>query len=308
MTKVLVTGGCGFIGRWLIQRLLAEHYDLLVIDNLSTGNRKNIPDEVTLIQCDVADVHRVPPTLLDIDIIIHLAARTSLTACEKNWFGSHHDNYVGFLNLISSIQNQQKKPHLIYASSAAVYGDVSIPMNENQQLKPRTLYGVDKLSCELLAQACSLSYGLKSIGLRFFNVFGPGQNPDSQYSGVITRFQQQITENKPITFYGNGEQTRDFIYVEDVVEAICSAMSQTSLKTGVFNVCTGNAISIANLASTMMNLFNVQVPIKMEQKRAGEVIHSLGDGGKAQRILNFTPQYTLKEGLKQCIEFERNQN
>lgn len=309
--KILVTGGAGFIGSHLSDALIAKGYQVIILDNLSTGHQKNIPRQATFVLGDVTNPELVSNLVFNVDACFHLAAIPSVEKSHKDWLGCHHVNLKGSLvvfDAVSKIKNRKKIP-IIYASSAAVYGNNSSHgIKETDVTKPNSAYGVDKLSTELQAQIATDIYEIPTIGMRFFNVYGPRQNSHSLYSGVITAFFECLHAKAPFIIYGDGEQRRDFIYIKDIVAGLISALeSNIKLKSEIFNVCTGIGTSINLLAQTMSNLFNSKLNISYAEPKAGDIKNSIGDGSKAKEHLNFRTSFSLSEGLIQLHEAICNQ-
>src|ERR1700733_639115 len=247
MSTYLVTGGAGFIGSHLCDALVARGDTVRVLDDLSTGHRSNLPVSATLIEGDVADLALAAQALEGVDGCFHLAAIASVEKGVTDWLGTHRANMTGTITLFDAIRRQRSKIPVVYASSAAVYGDVT-PTSETAPRVPLSAYGADKYGCELHARVASHVHGIPTVGLRFFNVYGPRQDPLSPYSGVISIFCERISRGAAIDVNGDGGQTRDFVYVADVVRALLAAMHLRPTDAPAFNVCTGNPISVLDLA------------------------------------------------------------
>ena len=221
MALYLVTGGCGFIGSHLVEDLLNRGHRVRILDDLSTGKRSNLPAGAPSRQCelitgDVIDRELVERCFEGVDHCFHLAAVASVQRSNEDWSGTHRINLTGAINIFDAARRQRVP--VVYASSAAVYGDnADTPLQESAQLRPLTAYGADKLGCELHARVASLVHSVPTTGLRFFNVYGPRQCASSPYSGVISIFADRLTRAEPLVVFGDGEQTRDFIFVKDVV-------------------------------------------------------------------------------------------
>ena len=244
MARYLVTGGAGFIGSHLVEALIADGHLVRVLDDLSSGRIENLPHGVDLITADVTEQRAVRRALSDVDGCFHLAAIASVERCRHEWLRSHKVNLAGTITVFEEACRAQKalgRPlPVVYASSAAVYGNTSeIPISEAAPTRPINAYGVDKLGCELHAAVASRIHKLQAVGLRFFNVYGPRQDPHSPYSGVISVFCQRILRGAPLEIHGDGSQVRDFVYVRDVVNALRRAMDAAAPAAQVFNVCTG---------------------------------------------------------------------
>ncbi len=300
MKHYLVTGGCGFIGSHLCEALLADGNRVRILDDLSTGKLANKPDDAELIRGDIADPACVGQALAGIDGCFHLAAIASVEKGNRDWLGTHRSNLTGAITVFDAARRVRSGTPLpvVYASSAAVYGDNPyIPLNENSTTKPLSAYGADKLGCELHARVASHVHGVPTVGLRFFNVFGPRQDPSSPYSGVISIFADRLRAGRPVTIYGDGKQTRDFIYVGDVVAALQAAMRMMPAGSPVFNVCTGRMTSVLDVAQVIARLCGVTASIEFQPPRAGEARVSVGDPARAVSVLGTVATTTLEDGL-----------
>ncbi len=267
VTAYLVTGGCGFIGSHLVDRLVAAGHAVRVVDDLSTGVRDWLPPAAELVIGDLRDPEVVERATQGMDGCFHLAAVASVARCNDHWPETHRINQGVTVSLLDAARRAQMPLRVVYASSAAVYGDCPIlPIPENTPTSPRSPYGADKRGCELHAAAAAQAFSLASIGLRFFNVYGPRQRPDDAYAGVISLFAARLRDRQPLTVFGDGLQARDFIFVGDVVEALLAAMLR--LERGspaiaeLFNVCTGVATTVLDLAEVLMRASGVCVPVQ----------------------------------------------
>lgn len=297
----LVTGGCGFIGSHLVEALVAAGHRVSVLDDLSTGHTKNVPQGVRVHIGDVADEAKVAKSITGVDGVFHLAAIASVQQSIADWPGTHSANQTGTIMILNAAQT--KKLPVVYASSAAVYGDnPETPLDESAATKPLTAYGADKLGSELHAYVARRVFGIPTLGLRFFNVYGPRQNPSSPYSGVISIFAKKLSQKLPITVHGDGLQTRDFIFVGDVVTAMVSGMNALEEKAldvpPVMNLCTGAETSIMLLAETMMGLWQASVEVQLDDAREGDIRRSVGKNALAVANLGITGFTPLAEGLK----------
>lgn len=302
MSLYLVTGGAGFIGSHLCDALLAAGHGVRVLDDLSTGRQQNLPFGVGLVVGDVADAALVAEAMEGVDGCFHLAAIASVEKGVTDWIGCHRANLTGAVTVFDAARRQPVPPPVVYASSAAVYGEVTtIPITEDTPCAPLSAYGADKLGCELHARVASHVHGVPTVGLRFFNVYGPRQDPKSPYSGVISIFSERIAAGRPITIYGDGGQTRDFVYVGDVVRALIAAMSLRPEQARVFNVSSGVATSVTALAMLIGDLAGRPVEIVRQPPRAGEIRHSLGASGRADASLALPPRRSLRDGLRDVL-------
>lgn len=296
MDRVLVTGGAGFIGSHLCDALLAAGRRVRVLDDLSTGHRANLPDGVEFIEGDVADPETVARALEGVDACCHLAAIASVERGVQDWRGTHRVNLTATIALMDAIR--ARPIPLVYASSAAVYGDCQdLPLSEAAPTRPLSAYGADKLGCELHAAVAAHVHAIPTTGLRFFNVYGPRQDPRSPYSGVISIFCDRLVRNTPVTVFGDGGQTRDFVYVADVVRALVRALERRTAGAAVFNVCTGRPTSVLELANVIADLAGAAPDIRFGPPRAGEIRHSLGAPDRARAALDLPPPAALRDGL-----------
>ncbi len=301
MLTYLVTGGCGFIGTHLCRALLQRGDAVRVLDDLLTGSPANLPAAVTLIQGDVAAPGLVRKALAGVDGCFHLAAVASVERSNRDWLGSHRTNLTGTITVFEAAAAAGAIP-VVYASSAAVYGDCpSLPLGEGSEIRPLSAYAADKIGCELHARVASTVHHVPSVGLRLFNVYGPGQDPKSQYSGVVSIFCERLWRGEPIEIFGDGQQTRDFIFVADVVKALLRAMDARSAGAVVFNVCTGRATSVLELARTIASLCGKNPEIRFRPERLGEVTHSYGDPTGARQVLGLGTPTQLRIGLAETL-------
>ncbi|WP_420598198.1 NAD-dependent epimerase/dehydratase family protein [Neptuniibacter sp.] len=302
--KYLITGGCGFIGSHLCDALVELGHKVRILDDLSTGVVDFLPESAELVIGDVADPGIVKGAMQDMDGCFHLAAIASVERSNKDWCGTHKINQQGTVNVLDAARHCNKSPvPVIYASSAAVYGDnATVPLDESSVPRPISAYGADKLGSELHARVAWLNHKVPTVGLRFFNVYGPRQNPASPYSGVISIFIDRVLKGMPLNVFGNGKQTRDFIYVADVVEHLMTAMFKTKEGTSVYNVCTGQPTSIEQLAKTLAMVAGTEVEIEYKSARTGDIATSLGDPKKAQARFMLNERINLGNGLQFTIE------
>ena len=300
--KYLVTGGCGFIGSHLVELLLQRGHDVMVLDNLSTGNRANLPRNVPVIVGDVADPVVAALAMHGMDGVYHLAAIASVEKCTEDWVGSHRTNLTGTIVIFDQAGKAGRIP-VVFASSAAVYGDnPDLPLREDSYARPVSAYGADKLACEQHGLVATHIHGVPNCGLRFFNVYGPRQDPKSPYSGVITIFGDRMKRQQPITINGDGYHSRDFIYVRDVVLALMGAMDycRDNREHHVFNVCTGVETNIIDLVEELALLFG-PTQVRHGPPRPGDPRASIGDPSKAMRELSFGSSISLASGLAETF-------
>jgi UDP-glucose 4-epimerase len=300
---ILVTGGCGFIGSHLVDRLTEIGHTVRVLDDISTGSRCNLPPGVEVHEGCVTDATAVAAATQDVDAVFHLAAIASVTRSNDEWLWSHSVNQSGTVTVFNSARARQLP--VVYASSAAVFGGRErMPLSERIEPSPLTAYGVDKYGCELHARVAARIHHVPNVGLRFFNVYGPRQRPDSPYSGVITTFADRVARRLPMCLHGDGGQTRDFIHVGDVVNALILAMERCHRALAnkdpcaeIYNVCTGVPTSVRSVAELVMAAAGRHVPIEHGPPRTGDVRASVGDPTHAAELLGFRAQIGLAEGL-----------
>ncbi|RUA33970.1 MAG: hypothetical protein DSY77_07540 [Bacteroidetes bacterium] len=302
---VLVTGGAGFIGHHLVKNIINEKpAKLYIIDNLSTGLKGNIEDiiglpEVEFINEDIAKPSSVE-SIQELDYIFHLAAVVSVPKSFEMPFLTHRTNESGFINMLE-LARRLKVKKLCYASSSAVYGEqTQMPIKETATLNPQSPYGLSKLLNEQYAKAFQEWEYIESIGFRFFNVFGPGQRADSPYSGVISIFMDRMQKGDPIQIFGDGEQIRDFVYVEDVVQALLLG-AKSEKKFGLFNVGSGQTTSLNELFEVLRNLTHYSQEPTYQEARKGDIKKSSADIGLIKEELGYEPRFKLKEGLVKLL-------
>jgi UDP-glucose 4-epimerase len=307
MGRYLVTGGAGFIGSHLVEALAAEGHAVRVLDDLSTGRSSNLPPGAELIVASVTDPAAVRDALDGVDGCFHLAAIASVELTRREWLRSHAVNLSGTITVLEEVKRLKIKHELqlpvVYASSAAVYGDLcQIPITEESRTRPMSAYGADKLGCELHAAVAGGLFGISTVGLRFFNIYGPRQDPSSPYSGVISVFCDRLSHGAEIEIHGDGQQVRDFVFVGDAVRALQSAMTAAKPEPGVVNICTGVGTTISQLGETIASICGTSFKPRHAQRRAGDVRLSTGDPRKARELLGFRATVSLREGLEQTLQ------
>lgn len=300
MIKILVTGGAGFIGSNLVDRLIRENYAVTVIDDLSSGNIKNVNKKARFFKLDVRNLKKILPLFQGVDYIFHLAALPRIQRSVEKPLLTHQVNTEGTLNvLIASLQNNIKK--VVYASSSSVYGDVSKqPFRETIMPHPLSPYAVQKLTGEYYCKIFYEIYGLKTVSLRFFSIYGPRMNGREAYATVVSKFLILKREGKPLVIYGDGTQSRDFTFVSDAVTA--AVLTMKSGKTGkgeTLNICFGKKTTISQLAK------KVGGKIVYRQARKGEPKNVLGSNSLAKKLLLWKPENDLDNGLKKLEEYYR---
>lgn len=302
MDRVLITGGAGFIGSHTADILLKKGIPVRVLDNLSSGFRHNLPqshDCLEFIQGDIRDKDLVNSCMQDVSHCLHLAAQVSVVASLEDPEFSAQQNIIGYLNILEAVKNNAVE-RLVYASSAAVYGDpVVIPLPEEVDKTQLSPYGLEKQIDEQYADLYKTLYQVSTLGQRFFNVYGPRQDPKSPYAGVIALFVDRISKAKPVTVFGDGNQTRDFIYVGDVAQANVVAL-QTTVE-GACNIATGIQTSLLDLIQVLSDITGQQSEVSFENPRDGDIVHSLAVVTKMNGDLGVIAETTLKQGLEKLI-------
>jgi len=300
----LVTGGAGFIGSHITGRLLADGHRVRILDNFSTGKRENIPAsaDVEVVEGDVGDTDTVRQCMDGVDIVFHEAAIASVPETVGNPLASERTNYRGTVNVLEAAR-QATARRVVFACSAAVYGDLpELPKQETMPVKPLSPYAIDKLASEYACRVYHSLYGLETVALRYFNVFGPRQDPSSPYSGVISIFSDCTRQGKQPDIYGDGGQTRDFIYVSDVVEANMRAASAQAAPGKAYNIATGSTVTINELLQTLCRLQGRTFDPAYKPVREGDIRHSSADIGLAGKDLDWRPSVAFADGLKMLLD------
>ncbi len=297
--KILITGGAGFIGSNLAEELLEKH-EVVIIDDLSTGRAENVENlDVELVRGSITDPDLLKENFRGVDYVFHQAALPSVQRSVEDPVLANEVNICGTLNVLVAARDAGVTK-VIYASSSSAYGDMpELPKREDMTPDPKSPYAVAKLTGEYYCRVFNEIYGLKTVALRYFNVYGPRQDPASDYAAVIPNFVNRIMEGKAPIIYGDGEQTRDFTFVRDVVQANVRAMESDA--TGVFNVAAGTRISVNDLAGMIMGIIGTRMECVHEEPRAGDVRDSLGDISKAHAGFGYVPRYGMEDGLKETI-------
>lgn len=302
MKKVLITGGAGFIGSHTTDALLARNIAVRVLDDLSSGHRDNLPladSRLEFIKGDIRDVGAVNAAMQGVSHCLHLAAQVSVTLSLQDPCASCERNVLGFLTVLEAARAAGVR-RFVYASSAAVYGDPAIlPLTEDVTLKPLSPYGLEKFINECYADLYQRLHNLSVMGLRYFNVFGPRQDPKSPYAGVIALFAEQIRLGRALQVFGDGQQTRDFIFAGDVARANVAALEAQA--TGVCNVATGRTVTLLQLIDALGDLSGSQSAIRFLPPRAGDIKHSAADPARMHRQLRIRAKVGLKEGLEKLL-------
>jgi UDP-glucose 4-epimerase len=309
--KYIVTGGAGFIGSHIAEILVKRGDEVTIIDNFFSGKKENIipfliGKKSVFIEGSITNLPLLKRCFSGADGIFHQAAIASVPRSIKNPAATNEANVTGTLNVLIAARDCGIKK-VVFASSSSVYGDTpTLPKHEDMKPAPLSPYAVSKLAGEHYLQVFHHVYGLHTISLRYFNVFGPRQDPKSEYAAVIPKFITAVLAGKPITVFGDGEQTRDFTYVKDVVNANIHAMESNAQ--GVFNIACNRRISINDLAALVMEITGKTVPVRHEPPRAGDVRDSLADISRAEKAFGYSPGYTVREGLEETIAWYRQQN
>lgn len=312
MESILVTGGAGFIGSHICNRLLTDGHTVVALDDLSTGHEKNLKSfqdnsNFTFIKGDIRDLELVKKLLKEHSItgISHQAALGSVPRSIKEPLLANDVNVGGTLNVLWAAKVHDVK-RVAVAISSSIYGDTpTLPKKEDMPYLPRSPYAVTKVTKDLYSKMFYELYGLETVGLRYFNVYGPRQDPNGPYAAVVPRFVLAVLNNKPLKIFGDGEQTRDFTYVEDAVESNVLALTKKEAVGKSFNVCSGSRISINKLAELTLKLSKSKCEVVHEPERSGDVKHSLGSLDYAKKYLGYAPKTSLEQGMKKTLEWFR---
>lgn len=297
--KALVTGGAGFIGSHIVERLLNDGHSVVVIDDFSTGKMENLPknDNLEVVNGSIVDIDTVEKCMAGVDWVFHKAAVASVPKTVGDPVGSSAVNYQGTLNVLENARKQNIK-RVVFASSAALYGDEpTLPKTESMLPVALSPYAVDKLASEYACVMYHRLYGLETVCLRYFNVYGPRQDPSSPYSGVISIFTDKLSQGNVPSIFGDGEQTRDFVYVADVVEA--NMLSASGPVAGnVFNIATGKKTTLNELLKTLYDIYDNPFKADYGDVRTGDIRHSYANIAKAESVLGWKPSVNLDQGLR----------
>jgi nucleoside-diphosphate-sugar epimerase len=307
MAVYAVTGGAGFIGSHIVEELLRRNETVKIIDNFSTGKRENIDRflEAEMIETDISKSPNLAQILKGVDYVIHQAAIPSVPKSIIDPVGSHQANVNGTLQLLIAARDAGVK-RLVYASSSSLYGDSpTLPKHEGMIPNPLSPYGAQKLFAEMYCQVFTKAYGLETVSLRYFNVFGPRQDATSQYSGVLALFIPAVLEGRRPTIYGDGEQSRDFTYVKNVVEANLLACKASGVAGQVFNVACGDRITVNSMLQQINQITGKDIAPMYGDSRPGDIKHSQADITRARNLLGYEPKISFEEGLRHTIEWYR---
>ena len=306
--KVLVTGGGGFVGSHLAEALVHDGHDVRIVDNFSTGRRSNVmalPDEIELVEGDLTSYERAYNSVRGCEIVLHQAALPSVPRSIQDPLTSNASNITGLLNVLLASRDLGVR-RVVYASSSSVYGaNPQLPKREDMAVEPISPYAVAKLAGEGYCRSFSRVYGLETVSLRYFNVFGPRQDPRSQYAAVIPNFIATVLAGGRPVVFGDGGQSRDFTYVENVVAANMLAMASDQAPGRVYNIACGQRVTLLELLTELGGLLDVDIEPEHAPARAGEVRHSHADLSRAQDELGYLPTISLREGLERTIVHHR---
>jgi UDP-N-acetylglucosamine/UDP-N-acetyl-alpha-D-glucosaminouronate 4-epimerase len=306
--RYLVTGGAGFIGSNTVDELVRRGHGVVVLDDLSSGKEENLAEvrsKITFLKGSITDLEAVQKAMHQAEYVIHLAARTSVPRSVKDPLETNRINVEGTLNVLVAARDNKVK-RVVFAASSSAYGETpTLPKTESMQPQPFSPYGVSKFVGELYAQTFGRCYGLENVSLRYFNIFGPRQDPDSPYSGVLSRFAMAFLEEQQPVVYGDGEQTRDFTYVENAVQANLLACESPSASGEVFNVGTGGRVSLNQTLEHFRRISGKRLEVKYDPSREGDIRDSQADIAKAREFLGYEPTVLFEEGLERTFEWYR---
>ena len=309
MSLYLVTGGGGFIGSNIVSALLDRGDQVRVLDNFSTGRRANLSafaDRIEIIEGDIRSYHIVQEAVADVDFVLHQAALPSVPRSVRDPITTDQVNVMGTLNVLQAARDANVK-RLVYASSSSVYGDTPLlPKHEGMPSCPLSPYAISKLAGEQYCQSFWRLYGFETVCLRYFNVFGPRQDPTSQYSAVIPRFIKAMLQKQPIAVHGDGQQSRDFTYVANVIQANLLACSVPNAAGQVLNIACGERHSLLDLIGLLAKITGVTPMVTHSAARQGDVAHSQADIMAARRILSYAPVVSFEQGLEQTVAWYRD--
>ncbi len=303
--KVLVTGGAGFIGSHIVERLVKDGHEVVAYDNLSSGKRENlahIGPKVELIEADVRDAPQLDYYMAGCDVVFHEAAVVSVPYSVEHPQETHDVNIQGTLNVLLAAKRRGVK-RVVFACSAAVYGDdPEMPKRESMRAAPMSPYGVEKMTGEHYLGVWNLLYGVETVSLRYFNVFGERQDPKSPYSGVISIFVDRALKGEPVTIYGDGGQSRDFVYVGNVVDANIRAALTPGIGGRAYNVACGKSTTLLELLDTIEGIVGSKIGRTFAPPRAGDIRESVADVTRIREDLGYDPKVGVEEGLRRLVE------
>ena len=307
--RYLVTGGAGFIGSNTVDELVRRGESVVVLDDLSSGKEENLAEirnKITFMKGSITDIEVVRKAMHEADYVLHLAARTSVPRSVKDPIETNRINIDGTLNVLVAARDAKVK-RVVFAASSSAYGETpTLPKVETMQPQPISPYGVTKFVGELYAQTFGRCYGLENVSLRYFNIFGPRQDPSSPYSGVLAKFCTAFLEETQPVVFGDGEQTRDFTYVENAVQANLLACEAAAANGKVFNVGTGGRTSLNSVLKVLAEISGAKLEAQYEPARDGDIRDSQADIAQAREILGYDPPVQFAEGLKRTFEWYKS--
>jgi len=308
MSKYLITGGAGFIGSHIVEELVKRGHEVRVVDNFLTGKRENIEpflDKIEFIEEDIRDYNTCQRAVHGVNFVLHQAALPSVPRSVEDPLLTNEINVKGTLNLLLA-SSRAKVKRFVYASSSSVYGDdPHLPKKEEMEGNPLSPYALTKLVGEKYCQVFSRIYDLSTVCLRYFNIFGPRQDPFSQYAAVIPTFINKMLEGEKPAIFGDGEQSRDFTFVANVVEANILASETANVSGEIFNIGCGEKTTVNSLAAKIGEILSTDIKPIYDKPRPGDIRHSIGDISKARKILKYEALYTLREGLERAVHWYR---
>jgi nucleoside-diphosphate-sugar epimerase len=308
MTTCHVTGGAGFIGSNLVDRLVALGRKVRVIDDFSSGKRANLAhlgDRIELLEASITDPDACAAACRDVDVVLHQAAVPSVPRSMADPATSHRANVDGTFNMLLAARDAKVR-RFVFAASSSAYGETpELPKHEAMPLCPISPYGANKAVGEIYCRAFYESFGLQTVSLRYFNVFGPRQDPASQYAAAIPAFLSHMLRGESPVVFGDGEQSRDFTYVENVVEANLKAAEAPELRGEVLNVACGESVTVNQVIAMMNELLGTDIAPRYEPERPGDIKHSWADISLARRLIGFEPVVDFREGLKRAFQWYR---
>jgi UDP-glucose 4-epimerase len=308
MAQYLVTGGAGFIGSALVRALLERGQRVRVVDNFLTGRRENLSEvqnQLELFETDICDLEMLHMAFRGVDYVLHEAALPSVPRSIRDPVTTNRVNVEGTLNVLLAARDAGVR-RVVYAASSSAYGDTpTLPKVETMSPRPISPYGVTKLAGELYAQVFTKVYGLETVCLRYFNVFGPRQDPTSPYSGVLSKFITALLRGEPPIVYGDGEQSRDFTYVDNVVEANLLACEKPAAAGKVINIATGSRQTLNHTLALLRKIIDADLSVTYGPPRPGDILHSLADITVARQLLGYEPTISFQDGLRRTVDWYR---
>src|SRR5438874_9594790 len=306
--RYLVTGGAGFIGSNTVDELVQRGHGVVVLDDLSSGKEDNLAEirnKITLIKGSITDIELVRKAMHDAEFVLHLGARTSVPRSVKDPLETNRINVEGTLNVLVAAKEMKVK-RVVFAASSSAYGETpTLPKDETMQPEPISPYGVTKYVGELYGQAFLKCYGLETVSLRYFNIFGPRQDPSSPYTGVLAKFCTAFLEHSQPVVFGDGRQTRDFTFVDNAVHANLLTCEAPNLAGKVFNIGCGGRISLNEVLATLRKITGKALEAKYDSPREGDILDSQADISQARALLGYAPQVGFEEGLRRTFDWYR---